>query len=83
MSPGFIPGVINLRGNVVPVLDLAARVGFELTRPDKRPCIVIIDLAMEELPQRIGLVVDAVDAVDLAVVVVDLVVDLVVTEWVN
>lgn len=63
MMPAFIHGVINLRGNVVPVLDLAARFGFELTRPDKRTCIVIIDLAVEDHHQRIGLVVDAVDAV--------------------
>ncbi|AHF68852.1 MULTISPECIES: chemotaxis protein CheW [Pseudomonas] len=63
MMPAFIHGVINLRGNVVPVLDLAARFGFELTTPGKRTCIVIIELTLEDLYQRIGLVVDAVDAV--------------------
>ena len=63
MMPTFIHGVINLRGNVVPVLDLAARFGFELTRPDKRTCIVIIELALGDSVQPIGLVVDAVDAV--------------------
>ncbi|RMQ45396.1 putative CheW protein [Pseudomonas cichorii] len=63
MMPAFIHGVINLRGNVVPVLDLAARFGFELTHPGKRTCIVIIELTLEDLYQRIGLVVDAVDAV--------------------
>lgn len=63
MMPAFIHGVINLRGNVVPVLDLAARFGFELTEPNKRTCIVIIELTLEDLYQRIGLVVDAVDAV--------------------
>ena len=36
MMPAFIHGVINLRGNVVPVLDLAARFGFELTRAGNR-----------------------------------------------
>lgn len=64
MMPPFIHGVINLRGNVVPVLDLAARFGFELSVPNKRTCIVIIELNLdEEQQQRIGLVVDAVDAV--------------------
>jgi|SRR5471032_1939950 len=63
MMPAFIHGVINLRGNVVPVMDLAARFGFELTVPGKRTCIVIIELVMEDVSQRIGLVVDAVDAV--------------------
>lgn len=63
MMPAFIHGVINLRGNVVPVLDLAARFGFTLTHPDKRTCIVIIELTLEDHRQHIGLVVDAVDAV--------------------
>lgn len=63
MMPVFIHGVINLRGNVVPVLDLAARFGFELTVPGKRTCIVIIELTLDDQSQRIGLVVDAVDAV--------------------
>ncbi|PAU66370.1 chemotaxis protein CheW [Pseudomonas sp. PIC25] len=63
MMPAFIHGVINLRGNVVPVLDLAARFGFELTEPGKRTCIVIIELELDDQQQRIGLVVDAVDAV--------------------
>ena len=55
--------MINLRGNVVPVLDLAARFGFELSVPNKRTCIVIIELNLDDQQQRIGLVVDAVDAV--------------------
>ncbi len=63
MMPSCIHGVINLRGNVVPVLDLAARLGNSLTVPGKRTCIVIIELQLNDLQQRIGLVVDAVDAV--------------------
>lgn len=63
MMPSCIHGVINLRGNVVPVLDLAARLGSELTVPSKRTCIIIIELPLNEQQQRIGLVVDAVDAV--------------------
>lgn len=63
MMPAFIHGVINLRGNVVPVLDLAARFGFEPTVANKRTCVVIIELQQQEQNQRIGLVVDAVDAV--------------------
>lgn len=63
MMPDYIHGVINLRGNVVPVLDLAARFGLERTAPGKRTCIVIIELRVAEHDQRIGLVVDAVDAV--------------------
>ncbi|OLS59967.1 chemotaxis protein CheW [Pseudomonas putida] len=63
MMPAYIHGVINLRGNVVPVLDLAARFGMSLTEPGKRTCIVIIELALADGLQRIGLVVDEVDEV--------------------
>ncbi|KAF1072985.1 MAG: Chemotaxis protein CheW [Pseudomonas citronellolis] len=63
MMPGFIHGVINLRGNVVPVLDLAARFGLPLSAPNRRTCIVIIELDLADSLQRVGLVVDAVDAV--------------------
>lgn len=63
MMPAYIHGVINLRGNVVPVLDLAARFGLSLTEPGKRTCIVIIELALADGLQRIGLVVDEVDEV--------------------
>lgn len=63
MMPSCIHGVINLRGNVVPVLDLAARFGMARTEAGKRTCIVIIELDLNEIQQRIGLVVDAVDAV--------------------
>ncbi len=58
MMPSFIHGVI-----VVPVLDLAARFGMPLSIANKRTCIVIIELNLDEQEQRIGLVVDAVDAV--------------------
>ncbi|MFV3404235.1 MULTISPECIES: chemotaxis protein CheW [Pseudomonas] len=63
MMPDYIHGVINLRGNVVPVLDLAARFGLTRTEPGNRTCIVITELHLEEASQRLGLVVDAVDAV--------------------
>ena len=63
MMPAYIHGVINLRGNVVPVLDLAARFGLSLTEPGKRTCIVIVELELEGERQITGVVVDAVSAV--------------------
>ena len=62
-APSYVLGIINLRGNVVPVLDLAARFGLSLTAPGNRTCIVIIELALGDGLQRIGLVVDEVDEV--------------------
>jgi len=63
MMPDCIRGVINLRGAVVPVMDLAARFGRPLAVPGKRTCIVIVELAVDGESQVIGVVVDAVSAV--------------------
>lgn len=63
MMPAFIRGVINLRGSVVPVIDLAARFGGTQTSVGRRTCIVIIELTEGETRQDIGVVVDAVSEV--------------------
>jgi len=55
--------VINLRGSVVPVIDLAARFGGRATESSRRTCIVIIELAHEDERHDIGIVVDAVSEV--------------------
>jgi purine-binding chemotaxis protein CheW len=60
MMPEFIRGVINLRGAVVPVIDLSARFGRASTTVSKRTCIVIIEVEVEDSHQDIGLVVDSV-----------------------
>jgi purine-binding chemotaxis protein CheW len=63
MMPPSIRGVINLRGAVVPVMDLAARFGRPQTVPGKRTCIVIVELHTGGERQVTGVVVDAVSAV--------------------
>jgi len=63
MMPGFIRGVINLRGSVVPVVDLSARFGRESTGITRRTCIVIIEIHSEGELQDIGVVVDTVNEV--------------------
>lgn len=63
MMPSFVRGVINLRGRVVPVIDLSVRFGRETTDITKRTCIVIIEIANEAERQDIGVVVDAVSEV--------------------
>jgi purine-binding chemotaxis protein CheW len=63
MMPECIRGVINLRGAVVPVLDLSARFGRTSTAVTKRTCIVIVEVSNGEEQQVIGVVVDAVNAV--------------------
>lgn len=63
MMPGFIRGVINLRGAVVPVIDLAIRFGGQRGEVTKRSCIVILELTQESETQVIGVLVDAVNEV--------------------
>ena len=63
MMPRFVRGVINLRGNVVPVVDLSARFNREPSLINKRSCIVIVELENGEGRQDVGVVVDSVCAV--------------------
>ena len=73
MMPSFIRGVINLRGSVVPVIDLSARFGNAPTTPGRRTCIVIVevsevsegndDTSDQDLRHDIGIMVDAVSEV--------------------
>lgn len=63
MMPACVRGVINLRGAVVPVMDLQARFGRAASEVTKRTCIVIVELGDAAESQVIGVVVDAVNEV--------------------
>lgn len=63
MMPAFIRGVINLRGAVVPVLDLGARFRHEVTAVTRRSCIVILEVPLDDGTQVLGIVVDTVSEV--------------------
>ncbi len=63
MMPKFIRGVINLRGAVVPVIDLSCRFGGLPTQVDRRTCIVIVELNEGDDKHDVGIMVDAVSEV--------------------
>ena len=63
MMPAYVRGVINLRGSVVPVVDLAVRFGRMASEVTRKTCIVIIEVSANSERQDIGVVVDAVHAV--------------------
>jgi purine-binding chemotaxis protein CheW len=63
MMPASVRGVINLRGAVVPVVDLLARFGRQPGAITKRSCIVIVEVQSGDDQQTIGVVVDAVNEV--------------------
>ena len=55
-APGFVRGVINLRGTVLPILDLASRLGLGFAEPTARHVIMVVQVGTQSL----GLLVDAV-----------------------
>ena len=63
MMPACVRGVINLRGAVVPVVDLLARFGRPPCAATKRTCVVIVETESGGERQVMGLVVDAVNEV--------------------
>jgi len=63
LMPGFVRGVINLRGAVVPVIDLQARFGRPAAHVGKKTCIVIFDAVRAGERVELGLLVDAVSEV--------------------
>lgn len=63
MMPTCVRGVINLRGRVVPVVDLSVRFDRAVTVPGRRTCIVIVEVESEGEHRDIGIIVDAVNQV--------------------
>ena len=65
--PEWIRGVINLRGNVVPVVDLTVRFGLKERPVSKTTCIVIVEIEQDSERAVMGVIADAVNQViDLA-----------------
>ena len=63
LMPAFIRGVINLRGSVVPVIDLSVRFGRALTEIARRTCIVILEVEHAGDMVTLGVIVDNVSEV--------------------
>jgi len=63
MMPASLRGVINVRGGVVPVVDLAVRFGWQSTPVGRRTSIVIVEIKHNDEKHVLGLVVDRVNAV--------------------
>jgi purine-binding chemotaxis protein CheW len=67
LMPSFVRGVINLRGSVVPVIDLQSRFGRDNASVGKKTCIVIFDASAQGEKQELGLWVDSVsEVIDIA-----------------
>jgi purine-binding chemotaxis protein CheW len=62
-TPAFVKGVINLRGKVIPVVDLRLRFGMDEIDYDERTCIIVVEIAGVSGNILIGIVVDSVSEV--------------------
>jgi len=62
-TPEFVKGVINLRGKVIPVIDLRVRFGLDAASYTERTCIIVVEIHGETGSVPMGIVVDAVSEV--------------------
>ena len=62
-TPEFVKGVINLRGKVIPVIDLRLRFGIGEIDYTERTCIIVVEIASQAGTVQIGIVVDSVSEV--------------------
>ena len=62
-TPEFVKGVINLRGKVIPVVDLRLKFAMEAIPYTDRTCIIVVEIDTDEQTVLIGIVVDAVSEV--------------------
>lgn len=62
-TPDYIKGIINLRGKVIPVMDLRLKLGMPEKEYDIETCIIIINLSGTQSVRQIGVIVDTVSEV--------------------
>ncbi len=62
-TPDYMKGVINLRGKVIPVVDLRLKFGMEAMDYTERTCIIVVDIDVENKKIQMGIVVDSVSEV--------------------
>jgi purine-binding chemotaxis protein CheW len=62
-TPEFVKGVINLRGKVIPVVDLRLRFGMDSMDYTERTCIIVVEIKGQPGTVMIGIVVDSVSEV--------------------
>ena len=62
-TPEFVRGVINLRGRVIPVIDLRLRFGMESAESTERTCVIVVEIGSPSGPVMVGVVVDSVSDV--------------------
>ncbi len=62
-TPGYVKGVINLRGKVIPVVDFRLKFGIDAMAYNERTCIIVVEIKSAERTIPMGIVVDSVSEV--------------------
>ncbi|MCK7467721.1 MAG: chemotaxis protein CheW [Desulfosudis oleivorans] len=62
-TPEFIKGVINLRGKIIPIMDLRLKFGMKSIDYTERTCIIVVEIKINEIKRLMGVVVDMVSEV--------------------
>lgn len=62
-TPDFVKGIINLRGKIIPIIDLRLKFGMQEKEYNEETCIIIVNVDSENTTNQIGLVVDIVSEV--------------------
>lgn len=62
-TPEFIRGVINLRGKIIPVLDLRLKFNLSKKEYNQRTCIIVVEIILSGTPKLMGIIVDTVSEV--------------------
>jgi len=57
LTPSFVRGVINLRGKVIPVIDLRAKFGMESTEETDETCIIVVEIVIDGNETQTGILV--------------------------
>ena len=64
-APEFIRGIINLRGSVIPVVDLRMKFGMEQKADSEKTCVIVVNVSADDNAKRVtmGIIVDEVSEV--------------------
>ena len=62
-TPPYVKGIINLRGRIIPVVDLRQKFGLEKAAYSNRTCIIVVEVSSSSGPLQIGAAVDCVSEV--------------------
>ncbi len=66
-TPEFVRGVINLRGGVIPVVELRRKFGMDSTADTGETCVIVVEITKKNEPIQVGILVDSVsEVIDIA-----------------